>query len=261
MSKIQNTGDSKPILNGYVLSRKWFDFAFENPDRVKPTHGIIFFFMVEKCNRLGWKEKFGFPTGHAMEATGIKSKNTYYKAFHDLVEWGFVNLIEKSKNANTSNIISLFTASIFKSVIDTVDKSVLDMAMIQYDSRQAYSTVLIDKPIKPSNLKPIKPNRESFQPPSLDVVIDFVKKNTIEKLRGRENSFAKEFFFHQEKLEWKYKGKIVRNWKASAMQWIAREESKSQQKSKENGNTNPNNSEIPRGFKHFEQNTGAIEAV
>ena len=94
-------------INGYKLSRQWFDFAFENPDKVSPVHGILYLWMVELNNQLGWKEKFGIPTYHSMEAIGVKNYKTYKKAFTDLVSWGFIKLVEKAKNNHTSNIIEL----------------------------------------------------------------------------------------------------------------------------------------------------------
>jgi hypothetical protein len=94
-------------MNSFELSRNWFDFSFENTDKIKPIHTAIYFFAIEHCNRLGNKEKFGFPTTMAMEAIGIKKYDTYIKCFRDLVEWGFITLIEKSKNQYSSNIIAL----------------------------------------------------------------------------------------------------------------------------------------------------------
>jgi hypothetical protein len=66
-------------LNSYDLSRSWFDFCFENPELINPSHTAVYFFAIEHCNRLGWKQKFGFPTTMVMEAVGIKSYNTYAK--------------------------------------------------------------------------------------------------------------------------------------------------------------------------------------
>jgi hypothetical protein len=120
-------------VNTYKISRQWFDWCFENPDKAKPPHGIIYFFALDQNNRFGWKEKFGFPALHAMEATGIKSKNTYYKAFHDLVEWDFLQIINKSKNQNTANIISIPAVSKFKSAGKSAGKSALDSANIQQE--------------------------------------------------------------------------------------------------------------------------------
>lgn len=97
-------------MTGYDLSRQWFDWCFENPDKINPNHSAIYFFAIEHCNRLGWKEKFGFPTQMAMDAIGIKKYDTYIRYFRDLVDWGFFILIQKSTNQYSSNIISLGNA-------------------------------------------------------------------------------------------------------------------------------------------------------
>jgi hypothetical protein len=94
-------------FTGYELSRDWFDFCFENPDLVNPTHTAIYFFCIEHCNRLGWKNKFGLPTQMAMDAIGVKNWRTYIKSFNDIVDWGFIQLIQKSKNQYSSNIIAI----------------------------------------------------------------------------------------------------------------------------------------------------------
>lgn len=120
-------------LNGYQLSRNWFDFCFENPEKIHPNHTAIFFFAIEHCNRMGWKKKFRFPTSMAMEAIGIKSYNTYIKSFRDLVDWGFITLIQKSKNQYSSNIIAL-------SKIDKAPDKALDKAFQKHGSKQREST-------------------------------------------------------------------------------------------------------------------------
>lgn len=94
-------------MNGYELSREWFNYCFENPERVKPNHTALYFFIVEHCNRLGWKDKFGLPTTMAKDAIGIRNYKTYINTLNDLVDFGFVELIEKSKNQYSSNIVAL----------------------------------------------------------------------------------------------------------------------------------------------------------
>ncbi|WP_299116891.1 hypothetical protein [uncultured Winogradskyella sp.] len=133
------------MLNSYELSRQWFDFSFENPEKVKPNHTAIYFFIIEHCNRLGWKERFGLPTTMAMEALGIKSYNTYIKCFNDLVEWKFIKLIEKSKNQYSSNIIAI---SKFNKALDKA----LDKALINHSTKHCRITQQsIDSIIKQIN--------------------------------------------------------------------------------------------------------------
>lgn len=120
-------------MNSYELSRKWFDWCFENPEKINPNHSALYFFCIEHCNRLGWKEKFGLPTTMAKEAIGIRSYNTYINTLNDLVDFGFIKLIEKSKNQFSSNIIAL---SNFNKALDKA----LDKALIKHTTKQREST-------------------------------------------------------------------------------------------------------------------------
>lgn len=133
-------------VNGYELSRNWFDFCFENPDIIKPVHSAIFFFAVEHCNRLGWKHKFGFPSQMAMEALGIKNWRTYSKALNDLVEFGFIEMIEVSRNQYSSNIIAIVKNT--KAHTKALDKALQKHSTKQgtkHSTKQGQSTVSIDK--------------------------------------------------------------------------------------------------------------------
>ena len=120
-------------MNSYELSRNWFDFCFENPEKIKPNHTALFFFAIEHCNRLGWKEKFGLPTEMTKEAIGIKSYNTYINTLNDLIEWGFIILIEKSQNQYSSNIVAI-------SKFNKPHTKPLDKAMINHTSKQSETT-------------------------------------------------------------------------------------------------------------------------
>jgi hypothetical protein len=125
-------------MNTFELSRNFFNWCFDNPEKVKPIHPAIYFFAIEHCNRLGWKEKFGFPSQMVMEAIGVKNWRTYSKGLDDLIEWGFIKSIEKSKNQYSSNIIAIvyFTKANTKA---------LDKALQKHSTKQSQSTVSINK--------------------------------------------------------------------------------------------------------------------
>ena len=163
MDKYNEKSDNNR-LTGYDLSRQWFDFAFDNPDKVTPVHAALYFFTMELNNRLGWKEKFGLPTYHAMEAIGVKAYNTYKKAFNDLVKWGFIRLIEKSKNQHKANIIALSNFDRpTESALSNFDKALnlLYQKNAKHVTKQVESTVVIDKPINYKTFKPIT-GKKSF---------------------------------------------------------------------------------------------------
>ena len=191
-------------MTSYDLSRAYFDWCFENPEKVSPNHTAIYFFAIEHCNRLGWKEKFGFPTQMAMDAIGIKKNQTYIRYFNDLVTWGFFKLIEKSKNQYSANIISLQSAM-------PKNGKALDKALIKHTAKQTES---IGLGIRQSNSpidKPLTKNKEQrtkgvFTPPSLSEVEAYFSEN------GYAN--AKRAFEYYQTLEWHdSKGNKVKNWK------------------------------------------------
>lgn len=121
----------------YSLTRNFWDYSFENPDRLKPNHAAIYFFAIEHCNRLGWKEKFGLPTTMVMEAVGIKNYKTYHTALMDLIEIGLIDLIEKSKNQYSSNVIALVNFT-------KANTKALDKALSKHVPKQVQSTASID---------------------------------------------------------------------------------------------------------------------
>lgn len=144
-------------MNGYELSRKWFDWSFENPEKISPNHSALYFFAIEHCNRLGWREKFGFPTEMAKDAIGIKSYTTYIKTLNDLVDWGFIKMVEKSKNQYSSNIIAL--TNFDKALVKALDKAIVKHVVKQVEST-CESIVSIDKQI---NNKLITNNDVEFE--------------------------------------------------------------------------------------------------
>lgn len=119
-------------MDWYTLSRKWFDFVFENPEKSTCTEWILYMWIIECWNR-NWKSlKFWLPTFHSMGACWIKSPNTYHKALKNLISYWFIEIIQEAKNQNTSMVISLSAHLKNKSA----HKSALDIALIQQLSQQ-----------------------------------------------------------------------------------------------------------------------------
>ena len=214
-------------MNTFELSRNWFDFSFHNPDKVKPNHTAIYFFAIEHCNRLGGKEKFGFPTTMVMEALGIKSYNTYIDSFNDLVMWGFFKLIEKSKNQYSANIIAL-----------SKNDKALDKAMIKHTSKQSESTIQsidsINKQETINNKQVIVENQKRFSEPTILEI-----KNYCEE-RKNNVDFNKFYDFYKSK-GWMVGKNKMKDWQAAVRTW-EKESSfkKTEQKTIEIDRKNPN---------------------
>jgi len=131
-------------MDSYSLSRNFWNWAFDNPEKISPNHSAIYFFAIEHCNRLGWKEKFGFPSQMTMDAIGIKKHSTYIRYFNDLVDWGFFELIQKSSNQYSANIISLTNAL-------PKNGEALDKAMSRHGAKHTAKQKEYNKTIKQLN--------------------------------------------------------------------------------------------------------------
>jgi len=179
-------------ITGYELSRQWFNYCFENPEKVKPNHTALYFFCIEHCNRLGWKEKFGLPTTMVKEAIGISSYKTYINTLNDLIEFGFVELVQKSKNQYSSNIIALVN---FTKAHTKAHTKALDKALIKHIPKQVQSTYQsIDSIIKQITNKQI--TIEQLTKEQINFLKNFLNENNLfedeilkEEIPELENSF------------------------------------------------------------------------
>lgn len=135
-------------LNSYELSRDWFDFCFESPELISPIHTALYFFCIEHCNRLGWKEKFGLPTQMAMDAIGVKNWRTYSKAFDDLVKWKFIKVVQRSKNQYSATVIAIVknTTANTKALTKAMQKH-----LQKHSQKQSSSIAVINKQLKLNN--------------------------------------------------------------------------------------------------------------
>ena len=183
-------------LTSYDLSRKWFDWCFENPELISPNHSAIYFFAIEHCNRLGWKDKFGFPTQMAMDAIGIKKHGTYIKYFEDLCEWGFFKLVQKSKNQYSSNIISLVSAL-------PKNGKALDKAIIKHAAKQTESNGQSNSSILKQETNKQETIRDAAKAATLKRISDFKESlYPYTKAKGGlyDNDLVKNFFNYWSEL-------------------------------------------------------------
>jgi hypothetical protein len=113
-------------MNGYELSRYWFDWAFENPDLISPNDTALYLWLIEKNNRCGWSEKFSVTASESMGACGFKTYPPYKKSFDRLIEFGFVVMVKKSINQHQSNVVALSKNN--KAIAKALDKASLNQS-------------------------------------------------------------------------------------------------------------------------------------
>lgn len=189
-------------MNSYELSRAFWNWAFDNPEKISPNHAAIYFFAIEHCNRLGWKKKFGFPSQMTMDAIGIRKHTTYIRYFNDLVDFGFFKLIEKSKNQYSSNIICLTNALPKKG--QAMDKAMLMHGVKHGEKQKEYKQTSNQEQLNNVTAPTIEMCRQYFDS------------------RGYVEEFADKFFHYYNSLNWlNTKGNpISATWRHTSEQWM-----------------------------------------
>jgi hypothetical protein len=193
-------------MNSYDLSRNFCNWAFDNPDKVKPIHYAIYFFAIEHCNRLGWKDKFGLPSQMVMEAIGVKNWRTYSAGLNELVEFGFVEMVEISKNQYSSNIIAIVKNT-------KASTKALDKALQKHSTKHSQSTVSINKQvtikqetIEQRKLKFADSLKEFVDVYSRDMLNDFYSywtEETQDKIPKLKFELQKTWSYSRRLAQWK----------------------------------------------------------
>lgn len=197
---------------GYSLSRAWFDWAFENPDKARTIHTALYMWFLEKWNRVGQKEKFSVTTSESMEVLGISSRNTYAKAFAELIDFGFIILVKKSFNQNSVNIISLAQKL---SKQEDSSRTALDKAIVQAQDKQEDSSRTINKQVNNETTKPVT-NKQFVKPTIEELNLYFSQTN----FTGIVQEEAQAFFDYYTSNGWKVGKNGMKDWKAAVRNWI-----------------------------------------
>lgn len=203
-------------MNGYQLTRRWFNFAFEKTE-AKAQHTAIYCWLVELNNRLGWKEEFTINTQFTMEGLSIGNKNTYLAALADLENWGFIKTLRPSINQNYGRVITLRCGDLVTAGTTAVPTA-MDIAMIQECDGNDEGSVPIVKQVNQETIKPhvIKSVKKKFVPPTYDEVEAYF----IEQ--GASLDYLDRCYYYYADANWKNRdGKQVLDWKRTIKNnWI-----------------------------------------
>lgn len=126
-------------MNSYILTRRWFDFAFENPEKVTIAQTALFMWLIELNNRKGWVLNYQFNTSDACGAIGARDSKTVWKALNELNSFGFVEIVYKSTHRHKASIVSIQNCN-----VDTL--GCLD-ATLSYQSEKSISKESVNVPV------------------------------------------------------------------------------------------------------------------
>ena len=118
--------------------KKWFEWTFQNPEKITTNHTALYMFCVYVQQSFGNKDKFTLNTSVAMESLGIASYNTYNKTLNDLIKWKFLKEIVRAKNQYQNSCFAL-------SKFDKAQYKALGTALLQNGEIQKVTSVKIDK--------------------------------------------------------------------------------------------------------------------
>lgn len=208
-------------MNGYQLTRRWFNFAFEKTE-AKTQHTAIYCWLVELNNRLGWKDEFTINTHFTMEGLSIGNKNTYLAALADLEKWGFIKTLRPSINQNYGRVITLRCGDLVTPCTTAVPTA-MDKAVIQESDDNDEGGVPIDKQVNQETIKPLnnqphvaKSSKRKFVPPTFEEVEAYF----IEQ--GASLDYLERCYYYYADANWKNRdGKQVIDWRRTIKNnWI-----------------------------------------
>lgn len=91
------------VMNGYNLAHRFFDWAFSHREDFKPTVSALYFYLIEVCNKLGWKPEFSISAKECMEGMGVSGYNTVIETIND--ELKNICQIEHSRHRGKANFL------------------------------------------------------------------------------------------------------------------------------------------------------------
>ena len=205
-------------LNGYNLSKAWFEFAYENNSKVKPAHTALFFWIVELWNRLGMPNEFGLPSSEARQAMSVSRSDIFTGCLTDLSKWGFIQIIHSSINQHKANIIKIVPLHFVEG-----NEQALRRATSRQRSSNVESNVDVNKPI---NLETYKPINKDFEKPSELQVYEYMlsrfEKRELKSNTQKLKDEAEQFVAYYNKVGWLVgKAKTpMKDWKGAITNWF-----------------------------------------
>lgn len=163
-------------MNGYQLTRQWFEWRFNNPGKLSSAHAELYFYIVDRWNYFGQKPEFGLPRLHTMEVLSIGSRNTYKKLFSDLIEHGFIKLVRES--CNQYHHASIIALSKFEQAPETPLDTPTDQAPEQAP----------DPIDKSNNLGTKEPKKKGFDFSGYEKLSDLMQK-WVDYKKSIKNSY------------------------------------------------------------------------
>ena len=125
-------------MTGYGLQKQFYEWLAETDEPVTSAHIALYHYIIQLCNRLGWKNPMDMDTPMAKICSGIKHQNTYKGTLIDLHLWGLVEILYWTKNQHRAHRIRLNPEilpdeNINLAIFDTIEMSKLNTQTAKID--------------------------------------------------------------------------------------------------------------------------------
>ena len=136
-------------MTGYGLQKQFYEWLAETDEPVTSAHIALYHYIIQLCNRLGWKNPMDIDTPTGMLCSKIGTGRTYKATLIDLHLWGLVGIEFWTKNQHRAHRIRvnaeiLPDEDINLAIFDTIEMSKLapqleKIAQIDYAKKQKQS--------------------------------------------------------------------------------------------------------------------------
>jgi hypothetical protein len=130
------------VFNYFNYFYHWIE---ENPDKVDPYITAVYFALLNRANKSGWKDKFAIILIDLQETCGISSRTTMLKTLARLEEYGFLQTISTTTNQYKNRVICL---PLNEKHLDSTWKANEKHVDITWTHNKTIKTVKTDKTIK-----------------------------------------------------------------------------------------------------------------
>ena len=118
-------------MTGYGLQKQFYEWLAETDEPVTSAHIALYHYIIQLCNRLGWKNPMDIDTPTGMLCSKIGTGRTYKATLIDLHLWGLVEILYWTKNQHRAHRIRLNPEilpdeNINLAIFDTIEMSKLN---------------------------------------------------------------------------------------------------------------------------------------
>ena len=94
-------------MTGYGLQKQFYEWLAETDEPVTSAHIALYHYIIQLCNRLGWKNPMDIDTPTGMLCSKIGTGRTYKATLIDLHLWGLVGIEFWTKNQHRAHRIRI----------------------------------------------------------------------------------------------------------------------------------------------------------